>query len=83
MNHAMVLCGVDLVDEKPVRWKVENSWGTVGPNNGYYIMSESFFEKFVFQAAIKKKYFTEEELKALEEEPTLLPPWDPFGTLAD
>ena len=83
MNHAMVLCGVDLVDEKPIRWKVENSWGTVGPNNGYYIMSESFFEKFVFQAAIKKKYFTEEELKALEEEPTLLPPWDPFGTLAD
>ena len=46
-------------------------------------MSESFFEKFVFHAAIKKKYLTEEELKALEEEPTLLPPWDPFGTLAD
>ena len=27
MTHAMVLTGVNLVDGKPNRWKVENSWG--------------------------------------------------------
>ena len=82
MNHAMCITGVDLVDDKPVRWKIENSWGTSG-NNGFYIMSESFFRNFVFQVAIRKKYLNDKELKALEKAPELLPPWDPFGTLAD
>ena len=27
MTHAMVFLGVNLVDGKPNRWKVENSWG--------------------------------------------------------
>ena len=28
MTHAMVLTGVDLdADGKPIKWKVENSWG--------------------------------------------------------
>ena len=33
--------------------------------------------------AINKKYLSEKALKALEGQPTLLKPWDPFGTLAD
>ena len=83
MNHAMCITGVDLKDGKPVRWKIENSWGEDAGNKGFYLMSEKFFRQFVFQAAIRKKYLNEVELKALEEEATLLPPWDPFGTLAD
>lgn len=82
MGHAMCITGVDLKDDKPVRWKIENSWGTSG-KDGFYLMSESFFRSFVFQVAIRKKYLSEEELKALEQKPELLPPWDPFGTLAD
>jgi len=82
MNHAMCITGVDLINNKPVRWKIENSWGESG-NKGFYIMSESFFRNFVFQVAIRKKYLNEVELKALEQVPELLPPWDPFGTLAD
>lgn len=83
MNHAMVITGVDLKDGKPVRWKIENSWGDTHGNKGYYIMSESFFQNFVYQAAVRKKYLNKKELTALEKEPVLLPPWDPFGTLAD
>ena len=83
MNHAMCITGVDLKNDKPVRWKIENSWGDTAGNKGFYLMSESFFRQFVFQVAIRKKYLNESELKALEEEATLLPPWDPFGTLAD
>lgn len=83
MNHAMCIVGVDLKRGRPIRWKIENSWGDASGERGFYIMSESFFRAFTFQAAIKKKYLNEEELKALKQKPTLLPPWDPFGTLAD
>lgn len=83
MNHAMVLTGVDLKDGKPVRWKIENSWGNDVGNKGYYIMSESFFRHFVYQAAIKRKYLNEKEIEALNKAAITLAPWDPFGTLAD
>ncbi len=83
MNHAMVLTGVDLYEGKPIRWKIENSWGAENGNQGYYIMSESFFRHFVYQAAIKEKYLNEEEKEALRKEAVTLAPWDPFGTLAD
>ena len=83
MNHAMCITGVDLKNGKPVKWKIENSWGSDRGEAGFYIMSESFFKQFVFQAAIRKRYLNEEELSALKKEAKLLPPWDPFGTLAD
>ncbi len=83
MNHAMVLTGVNLVDGKPTRWKIENSWGDKNANKGYYIASDSWFDQYVYVAAINRKYLGEEDLKALEAEPAELEPWDPFGTLAD
>lgn len=83
MNHAMCITGVDIKKGKPIRWKIENSWGNESGQAGFYQMSEAFFKAFTFQAAVRKKYLTEEELKALEKEAKLLPPWDPFGTLAD
>lgn len=83
MNHAMCIVGVDIKRGKPVRWKIENSWGDQNGFKGIYIMSEPFFRSFTFQAAVRKKYLVKEELAALNKEAKLLPPWDPFGTLAD
>lgn len=83
MNHAMVITGVDLKDGKPVRWKIENSWGEDIAKKGYFVMTEGFFRSFVYQAAIERRFLSEEEKKDLEKKPVLLPPWDPFGTLAD
>ncbi|MCR4911196.1 MAG: C1 family peptidase [Bacilli bacterium] len=83
MNHAMCITGVDIKEGKPIRWKIENSWGEASGNKGFYLMSESFFRQFVFQVAIRRKYLNDAEFKALEQEPILLPPWDPFGTLAE
>ncbi len=83
MNHAMVLTGVNLVDDKPTRWKVENSWGDKFANKGYYIASDTWFDKYMYVIAVHKKYLSEEALAALKEEPVMLAPWDPFGTLAD
>ena len=83
MNHAMVIVGVDLVDDKPAKWKIENSWGSDGGIKGYYVMDADWFDRFVYQAVVDKKYLTEEELKAYDGDPIHLDPWDPMGTLAD
>ena len=82
MNHAMVLTGVNIDDGKPNRWKIENSWGSEGVNGGYYMASDSWFDKFVYQAVVNKKYLGD-KVKLLEESPKVLLPWDPMGSLAD
>lgn len=83
MNHAMVLCGVHLDEEgNPVRWKIQNSWGDRQPNAGYYVASDEWFDSFVYQAAIDKKYLGA-KVTLTEQEPVVLAPWDPMGTLAE
>jgi bleomycin hydrolase len=83
MNHAMVITGVNLVHGKPTRWKIENSWGEGSGIKGYYVMDASFFDRFVYQAVVKKEFLSEEERKAASADPIHLHPWDPMGTLAD
>ena len=82
MNHAMVLTGVNLEDGKPTRWKIENSWGGEHGDKGYYICSDSWFDEYVFQAAIEKEYLG--DLADFAKQPPIeLNPWDPMGTLAE
>ncbi len=84
MTHAMVLTGVN-INEKTgeiERWKVENSWGDKVGFKGYFIASDKWFTEFVFQAVINKKYLNEQELEILKEDPIVLEPWDPMGSLA-
>ncbi|MBR0477700.1 MAG: peptidase C1, partial [Solobacterium sp.] len=83
MNHAMVFTGVNLVDGKPTRWKIENSWGDKTANEGYYICTDSWFDKYVFEAVVHKSYLSDELREVIKEEPKVLDPWDPFGSLAD
>lgn len=82
MNHAMVLTGVNLEDGRPTRWKIENSWGDEHGQKGYYICSDTWFDQYVFQAAVEREYLG--DLAAnLAKKPIELSPWDPMGTLAD
>ena len=83
MNHAMCITGVSFKEGKPNKWKIENSWGKDRAKDGYYIMSASWFDQFVYQAVVDKKYLNTDELKALEAKPIVLKPWDPMGSLAD
>ena len=83
MNHAMVLTGVNLVDDKATKWKIENSWGTDIANKGYFVCSDTWFDRFVYQAVINKKYLSKEQMAQLKAKPIHLNPWDPMGTLAD
>ena len=82
MNHAMVLTGVNLEDGKPTRWKIENSWGDANGAKGYYICSDSWFDAYVYQAAVEKE-FLGSLADLAKQEPIALDPWDPMGTLAD
>ncbi len=86
MDHAMVITGVDLVDGKPTKWKIENSWGEKPGFKGYFVMSDSWFDKFVYQAVINKKYLSDDLKKTFEagsKDPIQLLPWDPMGALAN
>ena len=81
MNHAMVLTGVNLENGRPTRWKIENSWGEKNGEKGYYVCSDSWFDQYVYQAAVEKEYLG--DLAGLAtQEPIVLEPWDPMGTLA-
>lgn len=83
MNHAMCITGVNLLEDKPTKWKIENSWGSDVAKSGYYIMSDTWFNQFVYQAVVNVKYLNKEEQQALKEKPIVLKPWDPMGSLAD
>lgn len=84
MTHAMVLTAVHL-DEKtgaPVRWRVQNSWGTSRGDKGWFVASDRWFDEFVYQAVVDPKFCSKEVTDVLKQEPTVLPLWDPMGSLA-
>lgn len=83
LTHAMVLTGVDIVNGKPKRWKVENSWGEDRGEKGYFTMSDAWLDEYTYQVVINKKYLTDIQKQAYAKEPVVLKPWDPMGSLAE
>lgn len=83
MTHAMVFMGVD-IDENgnPTKWRVENSWGKDAGKDGYLLMTDRWFDQYMYQVAVNKKYLSEEIIKNWNKEPKHLKPWDPMGSLA-
>jgi len=83
MTHAMLLTGVDLDDgDQPNKWRVENSWGAKIGDKGYMYMMDEWFDQYLYEVTVNKKYLGPELLTALETEPVILEPWDPMGSLA-
>ena len=82
MTHAMVFTGVNIVNDKANRWKVENSWGEDRGYKGFLIMSDEWFNQYMYQVVIHKKYLDKKTLAALDQDPIVLKPWDPMGSLA-
>ena len=78
-SHAMTLIAVDLDEEgNPKKWMVENSWGANSGWKGNLIMTDEWFEEYMFRVVIDKKYIPAETLKLLEQKPVMLPSWDPM-----
>lgn len=77
-THAMTLVGVDVIDGKSVRWKVENSWGDENGEKGYYVMTDDWFDQFTFEVIINKKYLSEDLVQLYQTEPEVLPFYFPM-----
>lgn len=78
-THAMTLKAVDLDEAgKPIKWEVENSWGAGSGHQGHIIMTDEWFDNYMFRLVINKKYASEKIIKANQQKPTLLPCWDPM-----
>ena len=83
MTHAMLFTGVDVVDGKPRRWRVENSWGSEDSGEkGFYTMNDNWYDEHMFEIAAPKDYLTNEMKSGLKGDPIVLPAWDPMGSLA-
>jgi len=78
-THAMVFLGVDTTETgQPVKWLVENSWGTKRGDDGYWYMYDEWFSEYVYRIVVDKKYVSDEDLKNFEKKPITLPMWDPM-----
>jgi bleomycin hydrolase len=83
MTHAMVFTGVDLDDMgRPLKWRVENSWGDKIGDKGFLVMSDAWFDAYMYEIVVDKRFVPEALLPILETDPVILPPWDPMGALA-
>lgn len=78
-SHAMTLMAVDLnAQGKPRKWMVENSWGASSGYNGHLIMTDEWFDEYMFRLVVDKKYVPAATLELLKQKPVKLPAWDPL-----
>ena len=78
-SHAMTLMAVDLdADGKAKKWMVENSWGASSGYRGHLIMTDEWFDEYMFRLVVDRKYVPVETLRLLEQKPVQLPAWDPL-----
>ena len=78
-SHAMTLIAVDLDEQgNSKKWMVENSWGASSGYQGNLIMTDEWFNEYMFRVVLERKYVPEDILRLLDQEPILLPAWDPM-----
>ena len=78
-SHAMTLIAVDINKEgKPCKWMVENSWGAKSGYKGNLIMTDEWFNEYMFRLVVERKYVPQDVLDMLKQKPILLPAWDPM-----
>lgn len=78
-SHAMTLCAVDLDKENnPKKWLVENSWGITAGWQGHLIITDEWFNEYMFRLVVDRKYVSKKTLSILNQKPIMLPSWDPM-----
>ena len=79
LTHAMVIMGAHLNENGSImRWCVENSYGSDVGSEGFFSMTDEWFERYVYQVIINKRYLRD----PIPDEIIILEPWDPLGSLA-
>lgn len=83
MTHAMVFTGVDLdVHDAPKKWRVENSWSETAGVKGFFLMTDEWFDEYMYEVVVRREFVPKSALEALKKAPIPLDPWDPMGSLA-
>ncbi len=77
-SHAMTLIAVDLKDGVPQKWMVENSWGATSGFQGNIIMTDEWFDEYMFRLVVEKQFVPADVMKMLDQKPVMLPAWDPM-----
>ena len=77
-SHAMTLIAVDLKDGKPQKWMVENSWGASSGYKGNIIMTDEWFDEYMFRLVVEKQFAPADVMRMLDQKPIMLPAWDPM-----
>lgn len=78
-SHAMTLMAVDVNTEgKPVKWMVENSWGAGTGHQGHLILTDEWFNEYMFRLVVETKYVPAKVMELFEQKPIRLPAWDPM-----
>ena len=77
-THAMTLIAVDIKNGRPVKWMVENSWGADSGYKGNIIMTDAWFNEYMFRLVVEKKYVPADVMALMSQNPILLPAWDPM-----
>mgnify|MGYP003300140415 CR=1 FL=1 len=78
-SHAMTLIAVDIDEQgKSTKWMVENSWGANSGYKGNLIMTDEWFNEYMFRLVAERKYVPQDVLDMLKQKPILLPAWDPM-----
>ena len=63
---------------KPTKWMVENSWGATSGHNGHLIMTDEWFDEYMFRLVVETKYASSKIQEILKQKPIRLPAWDPM-----
>ena len=77
-THAMTLIAVDIKEGVPVKWMVENSWGAATGYKGNIIMTDEWFNEYMFRLVVEKKYVPADIMALMGQKPIMLPSWDPM-----
>ena len=71
-SHAMIITGINIIDNKPTKWKIENSWGDKGDKKGYWVATNEWIDRYIYRVIINKKYLTKAEKELLKQDPIIV-----------
>lgn len=73
--HCMLITGVNIIDGKIDRWKIENSWGSKYGNQGYYVATDDWVDTYVHRIVINKRFLEKKHLDVLKQEKIKMEKW--------